>query len=247
MGITSYNFAVACYTSPMPDTPGLGRPEPDNDLLLHTLTVHHVSERLAAAGVPRSERQIKRYCESGFLDAKKVPGPTGDQWFIAPAALPKLIGDLEQWNAQRAGQGRLYPAMSTPVTPGNTLQNNADTSGHGQPQPVTTGQREEGTQEGSGPVMASHVLQLERRIEDKDDVIGLLKGQLVAKDQQITDLSTRFGNLSDRFADTQKLLGAMQRMFAPMLGQRDPYAAAGDAQTAGKAERTPVDNEHPPA
>jgi hypothetical protein len=28
-----------------------------------------------------------------------------------------------------------------------------------------------------------------------------------AKDQQIIDLSTRFGNLSDRFADTQKLLG----------------------------------------
>ena len=51
-----------------------------------------------------------------------------------------------------------------------------------------------------------------------------MKGQLVAKDQQITDLSTRFGNLSDRFADTQKLLGAMQRMFAPLLGQADPYA-----------------------
>ena len=247
MGITSFNFAVACYTSPMTDTPGLGRPDPDNDPLLHTLTVHHVSERLAAAGVPRSERQIKRYCESGFLDAKKVPGPTGDQWFIAPVALPKLIGDLEQWNAQRAGQGRPYPAMSTPVTPGNTLQNNADAPGHGQPWPVTSGQREEGTQEGSEPVMASHVLQLEKRIEEKDDVIGLLKGQLVAKDQQITDLSTRFGNLSDRFADTQKLLGAMQRMFAPMLGQRDPYAAAGDAPIAGKAERAPVDNEHPPA
>ena len=43
-------------------------------------------------------------------------------------------------------------------------------------------------------------------------------------DEQITDLSTRFGNLSDRFADTQKLLGAMQRMFAPLLGQADPYA-----------------------
>jgi len=33
-----------------------------------------------------------------------------------------------------------------------------------------------------------------------------------AKDQQIIDLSTRFGNLSDRFADTQKITGAMQRM-----------------------------------
>lgn len=68
------------------------------------------------------------------------------------------------------------------------------------------------------PVTSGYVMQLEKRIEEKDEVIGLLKGQLGAKDQQITDLSTRFGNLSDRFADTQELLGAMQRMFAPLLG-----------------------------
>ena len=73
-------------------------------------------------------------------------------------------------------------------------------------------------------VTSRYVMQLEKRIDEKDDVIGMLKQQLGAKDQQITDLSTRFGNLSDRFADTQKLLGAMQRMFAPLLGQRDPYS-----------------------
>lgn len=62
----------------MNDTPGLGRPQQNDDQLRHTLTVHQVSERLAAAGVPRSERQIKRYCESAFLDAKK---------FLVPAAI----------------------------------------------------------------------------------------------------------------------------------------------------------------
>jgi hypothetical protein len=58
---------------------GLGRPQQDNDQQRHTLTVSEVGEQLAAAGVPRSERQIKRYCETGFLDAKKIPGPTGEQ------------------------------------------------------------------------------------------------------------------------------------------------------------------------
>ena len=96
----------------MTDTPGLGRPQQDDDQLRHTLTIHDVSEQLATAGVPRSERQIKRYCESGFLDAKKIPGPTGDQWFVAPAALPRLIGDLQQWQMQRQGHSETRPAKA---------------------------------------------------------------------------------------------------------------------------------------
>jgi uncharacterized coiled-coil protein SlyX len=231
----------------MPDTPGLGRPQQDDDPLLHTLTVHDVSERIAAAGVPRSERQIKRYCESGFLDAKKVPGPTGDQWFIAPAALPKLIGDLEQWNAQRAGQGRPHPAMSTHVNAATTMIDQPATPGLGRPQQDATELQQEGTRAEREPDTAGLVTQLETRISEKDEVIDLLKGQLAVKDQQITDLSTRYVNLSDRFADTQKLLGAMQRMFAPLLGLRDPYAAASDSEPAGEPYRAPVDNTQPHA
>src|SRR5262245_38670958 len=120
----------------MDDTSGLGRPQQDNDQHRHTLTVHEVGEQLSSAGVPRSERQIKRYCESGFLDAAKIPGPTGEQWFVAPAALPKLIGDLQQWQMQRAGHGRPLPAVASTViaqTPNTPV---TDTSGTGRPQPA---------------------------------------------------------------------------------------------------------------
>jgi len=210
----------------MTDTPRLGRPQQDDDQLRHTLTIHDVSEQLAAAGVPRSERQIKRYCESGFLDAKKIPGPTGDQWFVASAALPRLIGDLQQWQMQRPGHSQTRPAVTELVIPERPIEINADTPGLGRPQQATT-DKQIISDRGVTEVAASgYVTQLEKRIDEKDGVIDLLKGQLVAKDQQITDLSTRFGNLSDRFADTQKLLGAMQRMFAPLLGQGDPYSTA---------------------
>lgn len=207
----------------MDDMPGLGLPQQDNDQLRHTLTIHEVGEQLTTAGVPRSERQIKRYCESGFLDAKKVPGPSGDQWFVAPAALPKLIGDLQQWQIQRHGHGQPQPATTGHVTPEIINTTATDTTGNGRPEPTATAQKIEKT-DVTETDTSPYVRQLETRIDEKDEVIGLLKGQLVAKDQQITDLSTRFGNLSDRFADTQKLLGAMQRMFAPLLGQADPYA-----------------------
>jgi uncharacterized coiled-coil protein SlyX len=227
----------------MDDASGLGRPQQDDDQLRHTLTVHRVSERLAAAGVPRSERQIKRYCESAFLDAKKIPGPTGDQWFVAPAALPKLIGDLQQWQMQRSGHSETRPAMSAYVTPEKPNAENTDTPGLGRPQQAMTDKENQPIRETSEVVTSAYVTQLETRIDEKDEVIGLLKGQLVAKDQQITDLSTRFGNLSDRFADTQKLLGAMQRMFAPLLGQGDPYSVADKPDVPNPPTSRTVDNE----
>ena len=180
-----------------------------------------------------------------FLMRKKIPGPTGDQWFVAQAALPRLIGDLQQWQMQRAGQSETRPATTQHVTPEKFNDANPDMPGYGRPQPAVAvpqnikepDVREEDT--------SRYVTQLEMRINEKDDVIGLLKGQLTAKDQQITDLSIRFGNLSDRFADTQKLLGAMQRMFAPLLGQRDPYSPAENSDVPKPANSRTVDNEQP--
>src|SRR5450631_1203109 len=113
----------------MDDTSGLGRPQQDNDQHSHTLTIHEVGEQLSIAGVPRSERQIKRYCESAFLDAKKIPGPTGDQWFVAPAALPRLIGDLQQWQMQREGHGQTRPAVTESVMPKKSIDTDADIPG----------------------------------------------------------------------------------------------------------------------
>src|SRR5436190_18169594 len=43
-----------------------------------------------------------------------------------------------------------------------------------------------------------------------------LREQVSKKDEQISDLSKRF-------SETQILLGAMQKMLAPMLGQADPF------------------------
>jgi hypothetical protein len=49
------------------------------------------------------------------------------------------------------------------------------------------------------------------------------------KDDQITDLSKRFG-------ETQTLLGAMQRMLAPLLRQPDPFGQQPDNREARDAQ-----------
>jgi hypothetical protein len=219
LGITGWATFSACYTASMTelDTASHGAPKLDNGELRHTLTVHEVEAALVAASVPRSRRQIIRYCETGLLEAVKVPGPTGAQWYVSPASLPKAIGDLKQWEAQRAGQSSTELDMSSSVTPEKPLNSNVDTASHGAPKRAMSSS-DQANQEASEtePATSRYVQQLEMRIEEKDDVIGLLRGQLTAKDEQI-------GELSMRYRETHALLGAMQRMLAPLLGQSDPY------------------------
>jgi len=74
---------------------------------------------------------------AAFSTQKKVPGPTGDQWFVAPVALPKLIGDLQQWQMQRAGHGQTRPAATEHDTPEKSHTNNVDTPGLGRPEQAT--------------------------------------------------------------------------------------------------------------
>ena len=202
----------------MQDTVSHGAPQLDTDELRHTLSVHDVGAQLEAAGVPRSRRQIIRYCETAMLDAVKVPGPTGAQWFISPASVPKAIADLKQWDAQRVRHSAPEPVMSSTVELNLSPNIDKDTASHGAPQLAMSDKETSEKGSETEPAMARYVGQLEKRIEEKDDVIGLLKGQLVAKDEQIGELSTRY-------RETHSLLGAMQRMLAPLLGQSDPYTA----------------------
>ena len=215
----------------MQDTAGHGSPQLDNDELRHTLSVHDVGAALVAAGVPRSHRQVIRYCETGMLDAVKVPGPTGAQWYVSPASLPRAIGDLKQWQSQRARQSSPQQDTSEPVALETERISNSDTASHSAPLPAMSGKgvSEKGSE--TEPAMARYVGQLEKRIEEKDDVIGLLKGQLIAKDEQIGELSTRY-------RETHSLLGAMQRMFAPLLGQSDPYKASEKREEASGVDNS---------
>src|SRR5438132_4859876 len=80
----------------MSDTARHGAPQPDNVAARHTLSVREVEALLAQAGVQRSHRHVLRMCASGMLDAIKAPGGSGDEWLVAPASVPKAIGDLKQ-------------------------------------------------------------------------------------------------------------------------------------------------------
>ena len=195
----------------MQDMASHSSPQPDSGELRHTLSVSDVGAALTAAGVPRSQRSIVRYCETAMLDAVKVPGPTGPQWYVSPASLPKAIGDLKQWEEQRARQSPSKLDMADPVAVEVAPNSNTATASHGAPQPAVADKEISQNESETQPDTARYVALLER---DND----FLREQVTKKDEQITDLSKRFG-------ETQTLLGAMQRMFAPFLGQADPFNA----------------------
>lgn len=118
----------------MQDMASQSAPQLDTDELRHTLSVHDVGAQLEAAGVPRSRRQIIRYCETAMLEAVKVPGPTGAQWFISPASVPKAIADLKQWDAQRVRHGTTKPDMSSTVELNPAPKIETDIASHGEPE-----------------------------------------------------------------------------------------------------------------
>ena len=97
----------------MNDAASHSTPQPDD--VRHTLTVREVELLFAEAGIHRSHRHVLRLCKSGMLDAKPIPGPSGDQWYVTPESVPKAIGDLKQIDAQRARRTATQRATSDHV------------------------------------------------------------------------------------------------------------------------------------
>lgn len=189
----------------MPDTSR--QVAPSYDPLRHTLSVHEVEAQLLAAGVPRSRRHIQRLCKNQSLDA--APLGANDEWYIAPDSVPKVIGDLRALEEQRARRIATQHDMTHNVAPRIPLSNSTDVPRHDATQRDTSVPQHSEDSVATANDASRYVALLERDNE-------FLRDQVKKKDEQISDLSTRF-------SETQTLLGAMQRMFAPLLGQADPF------------------------
>lgn len=125
------------YTVPMSDIARHDAPQPDDHR--HTLTVRDVEALFANAGVQRSHRHVLRLCQSGMLDAVKIPGgPSGEEWYVAPASVPKAIGDLKQIDAQRGRRSATRPAVSETVVVEKAHKQDTDTSGDDVPRPAVS-------------------------------------------------------------------------------------------------------------
>ena len=229
VGITPLEIALPCYPCDMdaPTSRALSRPAATEDDIDFKLSLDEVARFYEEAGHSRTLRTLQRYCASGHLEAQKVATALGDKYLVTPQSVARHIAQIRELAALDtvATDRDMSRRDATPVAhkPSAAIDKTPGATSDDKPRQGATG-------EGESP---RYVEQLEKRIEEKDDVIGLLKGQLVAKDEQISELSTRY-------RETHSLLGAMQRMFAPLLGQADPYVAPDKREAASSVDNQPT-------
>lgn len=182
----------------------------------HTLTVADVAVQLAAAGVPRSERRIKYFCQTKLLDADKFPTPTGPQWYVNPDSLPGLIGDLRQFDEQQ--RRRMEQAAARASTPEPTINSNTAAAGSSLLEPAPTSPStqlpaadERVPQPAAAAEPSAYIGQLEKRIEEKDETIKFLQEELIDRRTQISGMKA--------IIDGQRqLLETINNNVAPVFG-----------------------------
>jgi hypothetical protein len=225
-------------------------PQQDIDGRRHTVSLSTVAIEFEAAGVPRSHRHIVRLCKSGALDAGKYPGASGDEWFVAPNSIPKVIGDLRALDEARARRSALQHDTSNRVAVETAPKIEQDTARHSVPQHDvssehpsgktsetqldaarhSTPDRDRGEPE---PAMARYVTQLEKRIEEKDDVIGMLRGELAQRNDEIVRRNERERETNILIRGLQNLVLQLQpgRTREADVLQDDPMMAEREGAT----------------
>jgi hypothetical protein len=92
-----------------------------------------------------------------MLDASKFPGgPTGDEWRIAPASVPKAIGDLKQIDELRARRSASQPAATDHVAGKEDRRIEDDLASHSATQPAVSDTESKGDSAPTQPAIARH-------------------------------------------------------------------------------------------
>jgi hypothetical protein len=169
---------------------------PDYD---YSLAIEEAADRYAAAGHPRTHRSVQRYCANGHLDCRKVTTLLGDSYRVAPYSIARHIAQINEaisvsgdhYGRDTSRQDATFVAQQNQSEPvATTGDNGGDIARY-----VATGRDESQERSGDPPPIieanAKYVEQLEKRIEEKDEVISLIRDELKVKNTQIADMSAR--------------------------------------------------------
>ena len=85
----------------------------------HNVTTREALQLFEAAGLPRNQRSIERYCADGTLDA--FLDSDEQRYYISRASVERLIGQLQEIKARHEAVGVVGPARSDGIRPAATL------------------------------------------------------------------------------------------------------------------------------
>src|SRR5262249_683739 len=167
----------------------------------HTLTTREVMKIFEAAGIPRAQRSIERYCQQGDLDC--LPDAIERRQYITRASVDTLIGQLKELAArhQKADAEQMSPTADDDMERRHAPTSTSD--------PVKRGSTEKLSEKHSVGEHEQRVAELEARIKElenqnfnleidkraRDQVVGLMREQMT---QQTKDFSEHMMKTSRR-------------------------------------------------
>jgi hypothetical protein len=170
------------------------------DVQYYSLTIEQVKERLAAAGVPRNDASIARFCRKGELEGFLANTSNTRKYFINDKSLQALISKLRK--KKNLDNSDIYHHDSSHVTAGDHEQDIvSENKANQQSSSLAPTNEHESQQANKSGDKSEHVItrddslaqilqqQFELRIKDKEEIITILKSQLEIKDEQIKQLT----------------------------------------------------------
>lgn len=197
----------------MTDTVGHSPSEADNDPLPPNLVpLDVVSQRFIAAGLPRSMRSLQRYCNNGTLDCVKEATQTGDAFFVHEHSVTTAIAALKQLYDSKNSARHDTNGRDLSRNVGETIEpsNDDDIERKGPTLSDSDALKDTENEGSSKTVTSNYVVQLEARIGEKDEEIGVLREELIDRRGQIRDMK----NIID---GQNQLLETIQSNVAPIF------------------------------
>jgi ATP-dependent Lon protease len=201
----------------------------------HTLTTREVMKIFEAAGIPRAQRSIERYCQQGDLDC--LPDAIERRQYITRASVDTLIGQLKELAArhQKASAEQMSPTAGDDTERQDATTTTRESMKHSTPEKQgekhAIGEYEERMKEMEARIKELEneklTLEIDKRV--REQMVGMLRDQMTQQTQtfskELTQQSRRVGQLETE----------MRQLMAPSRDRR-PTRGTPDLDDAATIE-----------
>lgn len=196
-----------------------------DDISDYSLTIEEAAERYEHAGHPRTIRTLQRYCAKGDLDCRRKETPFGVKYMVTAASIARHLAYVEEVQpaATRRVESRLVALKDEPIVEVELQQeapSNRDLSRQAATPMSELETIDQERQEPKG-LDKSRPVATDRYVDRLEGEVAFLREEISTKNAQIKELT-------ERSRETNLLVGGLQRMLAPLLGQPDPYKQTGE-------------------
>lgn len=216
-----------------PDKPRQATTTPDQ----YSLSIEEALLRYEHAGHPRTSRSIQRYCKLGELDCLRQETSFGVQYRITPESVARHIAQIAEL-ASATGRDLSRQAATTEISDilSESVPPTSDDTPRGLEDAAAIGGDLSRRVATSGDTAVAeverdedhrYIEQLEKRLDEKNEVIGILKEQLATKDEQIKGQNERARETNFLIKGLQELVLRLQPGSQPLDGPSGPGQYAG--------------------